>query len=69
MGIFSENIRDGFAFDPIEVAPCPDNPGWYRLLDGIIRISSRPPCHPSASMPELFLQCRKKIYWALSAGM
>ncbi len=26
--------RDGFAFDPIEVAPCPDKPGIYRLLDG-----------------------------------
>ena len=23
VGIFAENIRDGFAFDPIEVAPCP----------------------------------------------
>ncbi len=24
VGIFSENLRDGFAFDPIEVAPCPE---------------------------------------------
>jgi len=37
VGIFAENIRDGFTFDPIEVAPCPDKPGWYRLLDGAHR--------------------------------
>ena len=24
VGIFSENLRDGFAFDRIEVAPCPE---------------------------------------------
>jgi hypothetical protein len=30
VGIFSENIRDGFDFDPIELAPCPDRPGVYR---------------------------------------
>ena len=40
VGIFSENIRDGFAFDPIEVAPCPDKPGLYRLLDGAHRWSA-----------------------------
>ncbi len=40
MGIFSENIRDGFTFDPIEVEPCPDKPGWYRLLDGTHRWSA-----------------------------
>jgi len=34
VAIFAENIRDGFMFDPIEVEPCPDRPGWYRLLDG-----------------------------------
>lgn len=39
-GIFSENIRDGFTFDPIEVEPCPDKPGWYRLLDGAHRWSA-----------------------------
>jgi hypothetical protein len=37
VGIFSENIRDGFDFDPIEVEPCPDRPGFYRLLDGAHR--------------------------------
>jgi ParB-like chromosome segregation protein Spo0J len=37
VAIFSENIRDGFRFDPIEVEPCPDRPGWYRLLDGAHR--------------------------------
>ena len=40
VGIFAENIRDGFAFDPIEVAPCPDKPGFYRLLDGAHRWSA-----------------------------
>jgi len=33
VGIFAENIRDCFKFDPIEVAPCPDKSGLYRLLD------------------------------------
>ncbi|MCP3943654.1 MAG: ParB N-terminal domain-containing protein, partial [Desulfobacteraceae bacterium] len=37
VGIFAENIRDGIKFDPIEVAPCPDKPDWYRLLDGAHR--------------------------------
>ena len=40
IGIFAENIRDGFTFDPIEVEPCPDKPGWYRLLDGAHRWSA-----------------------------
>ena len=34
VAIFAENIRDGIAFDPIEVEPCPDKPGFYRHLDG-----------------------------------
>jgi len=37
VGIFVENIRDGFKFDPIEVDPDPDKPGKYRLLDGVHR--------------------------------
>ena len=37
VGIFAENIRDGFKFDPIEVQPHPDKPGKYRLLDGVHR--------------------------------
>jgi len=32
VGIFAENIRDGFKFDPIEVEPCHDKSGLYRLL-------------------------------------
>ncbi|MDA3789718.1 MAG: DNA methyltransferase [Desulfobacula sp.] len=40
VGIFSENLRDGFTFDPIEVEPCPDKPGYYRLLDGAHRWSA-----------------------------
>ncbi len=37
VGIFAENIRDGFTFEPIEVEPCPDRPGKFRLLDGVHR--------------------------------
>ena len=40
IGIFAENIRDGFKFDPIEVEPHPDKPGKYRLLDGVHRWSA-----------------------------
>jgi hypothetical protein len=27
VGMFAENIRDGFKFDPLEVEPVPDKPG------------------------------------------
>ena len=37
IGIFAENIRDGFKFDPIEIEPAPGKPGMYRLLDGAHR--------------------------------
>jgi len=37
VGIFAENLRDGFRFDPIEVEPFPGRPGFYRLLDGVHR--------------------------------
>ncbi|MDP2645036.1 MAG: DNA methyltransferase [Desulfobacterales bacterium] len=40
VGIFAENIRDGFKFEPIEVEPDPDRPGMYRLLDGAHRWSA-----------------------------
>jgi len=40
VGIFAENIRDGFKFDPVEVEPAPDKPGKYRLLDGAHRWSA-----------------------------
>ena len=40
IGIFAENIRDGFKFDPIEVEPTPGKPGRYRLLDGAHRWSA-----------------------------
>ncbi|MBW2651169.1 MAG: ParB N-terminal domain-containing protein, partial [Deltaproteobacteria bacterium] len=40
VGIFAENIRDGFKFDPVEVQPDPDKPGRYRLLDGAHRWSA-----------------------------
>jgi len=37
VGIFSENLRDGFKFDPIEVEAVPGTPIRYRLLDGTHR--------------------------------
>jgi len=40
VGIFAENIRDGFKFDPIEVEHAPGRPGKYRLLDGAHRWSA-----------------------------
>ena len=40
VGIFAENIRDGFKFEPIELDPDPDKPGRYRLLDGAHRWSA-----------------------------
>ncbi len=40
VGIFAENIRDGFMFDPIEVQPHPDLTGKYRILDGVHRWSA-----------------------------
>lgn len=40
VGIFAENIRDGFKFEPIEVEPCLDTPDKYRLLDGVHRWSA-----------------------------
>ena len=40
VGIFAENIRDGFKFEPTEVGPHPDRPGKYRLLDGVHRWSA-----------------------------
>jgi len=40
VGIFAENIRDGFKFEPIEVEPAPYKPGRYRLLDGAHRWSA-----------------------------
>jgi len=40
VGIFAENIRDGFQFDPIEVEPYPDKSGKYRILDGAHRWSA-----------------------------
>jgi len=40
IGIFAENIRDGFRFEPVEVESAPDNPGKYRLLDGAHRWSA-----------------------------
>ena len=44
VGIFAEIIRVGIAYDPIEVEPCPDKPGFYRHLDGVVSH----PYHPCA---------------------
>ena len=40
VGIFAENIRDGFIFDPIEVQPHPEREGKYSILDGVHRWSA-----------------------------
>ena len=40
VGIFAENIRDGFKFDSIEVQTHPDLTGKYRILDGVHRWSA-----------------------------
>jgi hypothetical protein len=40
VGIFAENIRDGFNFDPVEVQSDPDRPGKHLLLDGVHRWSA-----------------------------
>ena len=37
VGIFAENIRDDFKFDPIEVQAHPEQTGKYRILDGVHR--------------------------------
>ncbi len=37
IGIFAENIRDGFEFDPVEVQVHPKKNGKYRILDGAHR--------------------------------
>jgi len=40
VGIFAENIRDGFKFDPIEVQAHHDVTGKYTILDGVHRWSA-----------------------------
>ena len=45
VGIFEENLRDGFVFEPIEVQVWPDTgiavkKGKYRILDGVHRWSA-----------------------------
>ena len=42
IGVFLENLRDGFVFEPIVVQVCPDpeiaaKKGKYRILDGVHR--------------------------------
>ncbi len=40
VGVFAENIRDGFTFDPIDVQSHPELEGKYRILDGVHRWSA-----------------------------
>ncbi len=40
IGIFAENMRDGFNFDPIEIQGHPERKGKYRILDGVHRWSA-----------------------------
>jgi hypothetical protein len=37
VGMFAENIRDGFEFEPIHVQAHPEEKGKYRILDGAHR--------------------------------
>jgi hypothetical protein len=40
VAMFEENMRDGFAFDPIHLQVHPDEPGKYRILDGAHRFQA-----------------------------
>jgi DNA modification methylase len=40
VGMFEENMRDGFEFDPIHIQEHPDEPGKYRILDGAHRFQA-----------------------------
>ena len=44
VGIFAENMRDGFNFDPIEIQRHPERKGKYRILDGVHRWSAYKVC-------------------------
>ena len=37
VGLFAENIRDGFEFEAIHVQELPEEKGKYRILDGAHR--------------------------------
>ncbi|MGD9163091.1 MAG: DNA methyltransferase [Desulfobacteraceae bacterium] len=40
ISMFEENMRDGFEFDPIHLQKHPDEPGKYRILDGVHRFKA-----------------------------
>ncbi|MGD9160344.1 MAG: DNA methyltransferase [Desulfobacteraceae bacterium] len=40
VSMFEENMRDGFEFDPIHLQEHPDEPGKYRVLDGVHRFKA-----------------------------
>ncbi len=40
VGIFTDILRDGFNFDPIEIQIHPERKGKYRILDGVHRWSA-----------------------------
>ena len=40
VALFVENMRDGFTFDPIHLQEHPDEPGKYRILDGVHRFKA-----------------------------
>jgi len=55
VGVFAENIRDNFKFEPIEVEPHPDKAGS-------LPISFRPLCHRNASMRGSYPQRKRREY-------
>jgi len=54
VAVFSENIRDGFTFDPIDVQAHPTLPGKYRILDGVHRWSAYKTT--GAAQPEVIIR-------------
>jgi hypothetical protein len=40
VSMFEENMRDGFEFEPIHLQEHPDEPGKYRILDGVHRFQA-----------------------------
>ena len=50
VGMFAENMRDGFEFEPIEVQDIPEEKGKYRILDGAHRWQA----HKAVGAKEIF---------------
>jgi len=70
VGMFADNIRDDFKFDPIEVESTPGRPGRYRLLDGAHRWSAYKSTGVTKTETIIKdLKCRRKGFWVLQADI